>query len=167
MLAGGRGAFNALRVEKGYRAWGTDMTTEHDPYEAGLGFAVKPDKGDFIGREALLERKEAGPRRKLVCLVLDDPNVVVMGNEPVWADTAVGYVTSADFGYSLGQSIAYAWVLTRARRGGEQAGDRILRRASSGHGHRGAALRSGDEEDEGMMEAYGPNRAKGEMFDGR
>jgi dimethylglycine oxidase len=110
VLAGGRGAFNALRVEKGYRAWGTDMTTEHDPYEAGLGFAVKPDKGDFVGREALLKRKEAGPRRKLVCMVLDDPNVVVMGKEPVWADKAIGYVTSADFGYSLGQSIAYAWV---------------------------------------------------------
>jgi dimethylglycine oxidase len=110
VLAGGRGAFNALRVEKGYRAWGTDMTTEHDPYEAGLGFAVKADKGDFVGREALLKRQEAGPRRKLVCLVLDDPNVVVMGSEPVWADRAVGYVTSADFGYSLGQSIAYAWV---------------------------------------------------------
>jgi dimethylglycine oxidase len=110
VLAGGRGAFNALRVEKGYRAWGTDMTTEHDPYEAGLGFAVKPEKGDFVGREALLGRKEAGPRRKLVCAVLDDPNVVVMGSEPVWADTAVGYVTSADFGYSLGRSIAYAWV---------------------------------------------------------
>jgi glycine cleavage system aminomethyltransferase T len=110
VLAGGRGAFNALRVEKGYRAWGTDMTTEHDPYEAGLGFAVKLEKDDFVGHEALLRRKEAGPRRKLACLVLDDPNVVVMGNEPVWADKAVGYVTSADFGYSLGQSIAYAWV---------------------------------------------------------
>jgi glycine cleavage system aminomethyltransferase T/glycine/D-amino acid oxidase-like deaminating enzyme len=110
VLAGGRGAFNALRVEKGYRAWGTDMTTEHDPYEAGLGFAVKLEKDDFVGREALLRRKEAGLRRKLACLVLDDPNVVVMGNEPVWADKAVGYVTSADFGYSLGQSIAYAWV---------------------------------------------------------
>ena len=110
VLAGGRGAFNALRVEKGYRAWGTDMTTEHDPYEAGLEFAVKPDKGDFVGREALLRRKEAGPRRKLVCLVLDDPKCVVMGSEPVWAGTTVGYVTSADFGYSLGQSIAYAWV---------------------------------------------------------
>ena len=115
VLAGGRGAFNSLRVEKGYRAWGTDMTTEHDPYEAGLDFAVKPEKGNFIGREALLERREAGPRRKLVCLVLDDPGVVVMGNEPVWADgraggRAVGYVTSADFGYTLGQSIAYAWV---------------------------------------------------------
>ena len=117
-----------MRIEKGYRAWGTDMTTEHDPYEAGLGFAVKADKGDFIGREALAKRKEAGPRRRLVCTVLDDPDVVVMGNEPVFVDgRAVGYVTSADFGYTLGQSIAYAWVSARARRGREQAGDRVLR----------------------------------------
>ena len=111
IIAGGRGAFNGLRLEKGYRAWGSDMTTEHDPYEAGLGFAVKLDKGDFVGKEALLQRKEEGPRRKLVCLTLDDPEVVVMGSEPVYADgAAVGYVTSAAYGYSIGQSIAYAWV---------------------------------------------------------
>jgi dimethylglycine oxidase len=111
VIAGGRGAFNGLRVEKGYRAYGTDMTTEHDPFEAGLGFAVKLDKGDFIGKEALLKRREAGPRRKLACMLLDDPGVVVMGHEPVWADgRPVGYVTSAAFGYTLGQSIAYAWV---------------------------------------------------------
>jgi dimethylglycine oxidase len=111
VAAGGRAAFNSMRIEKGYRAWGTDMTTEHDPYEAGLGFAVKADKGDFIGREALAKRKEAGPRRRLVCTVLDDPDVVVMGYEPVFVDgRPVGYVTSADFGYALGQSIAYAWV---------------------------------------------------------
>ena len=111
VIAGGRGAFSGLRLEKGYRMWGTDMTTEHDPYEAGLGFAVKPDKGDFIGREALECRREEGPRRKLTCLVLDDPGVVVMGNEPVWGrDSAVGYVTSAAYGYSVGKSIAYAWL---------------------------------------------------------
>ena len=111
VIAGGRGAFNGLRLEKGYRAWGGDMTTEHDPYEAGLGFAVKLDKGDFVGREALEKRKEEGPRRKLACLTLDDPGVVVMGSEPVFADgEAVGYVTSAAYGYSIGQSIAYAWV---------------------------------------------------------
>ena len=87
------------------------MTTEHDPYEAGLGFAVKPEKGDFIGREALLRRKEEGPRRKLSCLLLDDPRVVVMGSEPVYSgEEAVGYVTSAAYGYSIGQSIAYAWL---------------------------------------------------------
>jgi glycine cleavage system aminomethyltransferase T len=110
-IAAGRGAFNGLRLEKGYRSWGTDMTTEHDPYEAGLGFAVKPDKGDFVGREALLRRKEAGPRRKLSCFLLDDPRVVVMGSEPVYSGGgAVGYVTSAAYGYSIGQSIAYAWL---------------------------------------------------------
>ena len=111
IIAGGRGAFNGLRIEKGYRAWGSDMTTEHDPYEAGLGFAVKLDKGDFVGKEALELRKEEGPRRKLACLTLDDPEVVVMGSEPVYADGApVGYVTSVAYGYSIGQSIAYAWV---------------------------------------------------------
>jgi glycine cleavage system aminomethyltransferase T/glycine/D-amino acid oxidase-like deaminating enzyme len=111
VIAGGRGAFNGLRLEKGYRMWGTDMTTEHDPYEAGLDFAVKLDKGDYIGREALLRRKEEGPRRKLCCLLLDDPGVVVMGSEPVYSDgRAVGYVTSAAYGYAIGQSIAYAWL---------------------------------------------------------
>jgi glycine cleavage system aminomethyltransferase T/glycine/D-amino acid oxidase-like deaminating enzyme len=110
-IAGGRGAFSGLRLEKGYRLWGTDMTTEHDPYEAGLGFAVKPDKGDFVGREALLRRREEGPRRKLSCLLLDDPRTVVMGGEPVYSDgEAVGYVTSAGYGYSIGRSIAYAWL---------------------------------------------------------
>jgi dimethylglycine oxidase len=111
VIAGGRGAFSGLRLEKGYRMWGTDMTTEHDPYEAGLAFAVKPDKGDFVGREALLRRREEGPRRKLSCLLLDDPRVVVMGSEPVYYEgRAVGYVTSAAYGYSIGQSIAYAWL---------------------------------------------------------
>ncbi len=111
VIAAGRGAFSGLRLEKGYRSYGADMTSEHDPYEAGLGFAVKPDKGDFVGREALLGRKEEGPRRKLSCLLLDDPNVVVVGSEPVYSGaTPVGYVTSAAYGYSIGQSIAYAWL---------------------------------------------------------
>ncbi|AHY45911.1 FAD dependent oxidoreductase [Rubrobacter radiotolerans] len=111
VIAGGRGAFNGLRLEKGYRMWGTDITTEHDPYEAGLDFAVKPEKGEFIGREALARRREAGPRRRLSCLVFEDPSVVVLGNEPVYAEgRAVGYVTSAAYGYSVGKSIAYAWL---------------------------------------------------------
>ncbi len=111
VIVGGRGAFSGLRLEKGYRLWGGDMTTEHDPYEAGLGFAVKLDKGDFVGKEALLRRKEEGPRRKLSCLVLEDPSVVLMGSEPVYADgRAVGYVTSAGYGYAIGKSIAYAWL---------------------------------------------------------
>ncbi|HEV2092071.1 MAG TPA: FAD-dependent oxidoreductase [Rubrobacter sp.] len=111
VIAGGRGAFSGLRLEKGYRLWGADMTIEHDPYEAGLGFAVKPEKGDFLGREALLRRREEGLRRRLSCLLLDDPRVVIVGGEPVYSEGApVGYVTSAGYGYSIGQSIAYAWL---------------------------------------------------------
>jgi len=110
VAAGGRGAFNGLRLEKGYRLYGTDMTTEHDPYEAGLGFAVKPDKGDFIGREALMRRKGSGPRRKLSCLVLDGEQAM-MGGEPVFHEGAsIGYVTSAEYGHAIGKSIAYAWL---------------------------------------------------------
>jgi len=111
VIPAGRGAFEGLRLEKGYRMWGVDVTTEHDPYEAGLGFAVKPEKGEFIGREAVLRRREEGPRRRLCCLLLDDPRAVVMGSEPVYAEgRSVGYVTSAGYGYSIGRSIAYAWL---------------------------------------------------------
>lgn len=106
----GRGAFNSLRLEKGYRSFGTDMTYEHDPYEAGVGFAVKLDKGDFIGKAALERRKE-NVRRRLTCLTIDDPRSVVMGKEPVYdGDRAVGYVTSAAYGYTIGKGIAYAWL---------------------------------------------------------
>lgn len=111
VIAGGRAAFNSLRLEKGYRSWGTDVTTEHDPYEAGLGFAVRLDRGEFIGRDALEQRRAESPQRKLGCLVLDDREVVVMGSEPVYTDgSPVGYVTSADYGATVGASIAYAWL---------------------------------------------------------
>ncbi|MEJ7696919.1 MAG: glycine cleavage T C-terminal barrel domain-containing protein [Candidatus Limnocylindrales bacterium] len=111
LIAAGRSAFGSLRLEKGYRSWGTDMTAEHDPYEAGLGFAVRMDKGPFLGRDALEGRSEATAGRRLVCLVLDDRDVVLMGKEPVRrAGEAVGYVTSAAYGFSVDASIAYAWV---------------------------------------------------------
>jgi glycine cleavage system aminomethyltransferase T/glycine/D-amino acid oxidase-like deaminating enzyme len=109
IIAAGRSAFNSLRLEKGYRAWGADMTTEHDPYEAGLGFAVRMDKGDFVGRAALAGRP--APARRLTCLTLDDPAHVVLGKEPVYADGApAGYVTSASYGYTIGRTVAYAWL---------------------------------------------------------
>ena len=85
LLAGGYKAIDSLRLEKGYRVWGADITPDETPYEAGLDFAVKLDKGDFIGREALLEAKER-PKRKLVCLVLEDPRSVALGSEPVRLD---------------------------------------------------------------------------------
>ncbi|MGX1371719.1 glycine cleavage system aminomethyltransferase T/glycine/D-amino acid oxidase-like deaminating enzyme [Streptomyces canus] len=109
-IAAGRGAFNSLRLEKGYRSFGTDMTYEHDPYEAGVSFAVKADKEDFVGKAAL-ERRRADMRRKLTCLTIEDPRAVVMGKEPVYdGRRAVGYVTSAAFGHTVGKGIAYAWL---------------------------------------------------------
>jgi glycine cleavage system aminomethyltransferase T/glycine/D-amino acid oxidase-like deaminating enzyme len=111
VIAAGRGAFSSLRLEKGYRAWGHDMTTEHDPYEAGVGFAVRMDKGYFLGRDALRAISEAPVRKRLVPLVFDDPQWTVMGNEPVFArGAAVGYVTSAAYGYTIRRNIAYAWL---------------------------------------------------------
>jgi len=110
IIAAGLGAFETLRLEKGFLLWGSDIHTEYDPYEAGLGFAVKPNKGDFIGKEALLQRKEYASR-KLCFLTLDDPSAVVMGKEPVIADGKVlGYAASAGYGYSLGRCVVYAYL---------------------------------------------------------
>ncbi|WP_017974292.1 GcvT family protein [Actinopolyspora halophila] len=113
VIAGGRGAFSNLRLEKGYRAWGGDMWSDHTPDEAGLAFAVKPDKGEFIGRDALLRRRENPIRRKLCCLSVDD-GTVVMGSEPIFSDRtarqACGFTTSTGYGHSIGLSLAYAWL---------------------------------------------------------
>jgi heterotetrameric sarcosine oxidase gamma subunit len=110
IIAAGRGAFTGMRLEKGYRLWGTDMWSEHDPDEAGVGFAVRPGKTGYVGFDALRRRREAGPRRRLVCLTVDD-GTVVMGKEPVYAaGEPVGFVTSAGYGYSVGMSVAFAWV---------------------------------------------------------
>jgi 4-methylaminobutanoate oxidase (formaldehyde-forming) len=104
---GGYRAIESLRLEKGYRAWGSDLTSETTPYEAGLGFAVKPDKGEFIGRAALTE-----PRQRLVCVTLADPRSVALGSEPVRTESGevVGRVTSGGYGYAVEASIAYAYV---------------------------------------------------------
>ncbi|MEX0991728.1 MAG: FAD-dependent oxidoreductase [Actinomycetota bacterium] len=109
LVAGGRAALGTLRLEKGYRAWGTELTPEYGPVESGLGFAVRRDDSEFLGRAGVLERGEAAARR-LRCLVLEGEQVV-MGSEPVMAgDECVGYVTSGGWGASVGESIAYGWV---------------------------------------------------------
>ena len=111
LVPGGYKAVDSLRLEKGYRVWGADITPDVDPYQAGLGFCVKLEKGDFIGRSALLQRRESPADPKLACLVLDEPRSVVLGSEPVRIEgNVVGRVTSGGFGYTVGQSIAYAYV---------------------------------------------------------
>jgi glycine cleavage system aminomethyltransferase T len=110
VIAAGRSAFNSLRLEKGYRSWGADMSTEHNPYEAGVGFAVKAGK-EFVGSAALEGKSQDTVSRRLRCLTVDDGKSVVLGKEPVFHDgKAKGYVTSAAFGYTIGKPIAYAWL---------------------------------------------------------
>jgi 4-methylaminobutanoate oxidase (formaldehyde-forming) len=112
LTAAGYRAIEALRLEKGYRVWSSDITPDETPFEAGLGFAVALDKGvDFIGREALVAAKAAGPRKRLRCLVLDDPLAVCLGNEPVRiGGEIVGRVTSGGQGFAVERSIAYAYL---------------------------------------------------------
>jgi 4-methylaminobutanoate oxidase (formaldehyde-forming) len=109
LCAGGYRAIESLRLEKGYRVWGSDVTSTDSPFEAGLGFAVAMGKGEFIGRHALETGGEPG--RLLACLVLDDDGAVVLGEEPVRVDGRLaGRVTSGGFGYSVERSIAYAYL---------------------------------------------------------
>ena len=108
LVAGGYRAIDSLRLEKGYRVWGADITPDETPYEGGVGFCVKLDK-EFLGHDALLEAQEEGPRTKLCCIVLGDPRAVALANEPVRVGGDVrGRVTSGGYGYSVERSIAYA-----------------------------------------------------------
>ena len=115
LVAGGYKAVDSLRLEKGYRVWGSDIGPESDPYQSGLGFFVKLDKGEFVGRSALMKKREAPEQTKLACLVLDDPRSVALGSEPVRIGGQVaGRVTSGGYGYTVGRSIAYAYVPSTA-----------------------------------------------------
>lgn len=114
MILNGAGSVDSLRLEKGFRLWGGDISTEYNPYEAGLGWAVKLDQEDFIGREALLRAKEQGITQHLTCLTSDDPRVVLLGGEPIMAGIEkVGYVNAANYGYSIGRFIAYGYLPTQ------------------------------------------------------
>ncbi|TME41401.1 MAG: FAD-dependent oxidoreductase [Chloroflexi bacterium] len=111
LTPGGYKAVDSLRLEKGYRVWGADITPDVDPYQAGLGFCVKLDKGEFTGRSALLAKRDSPASTRLACLVLDDPRSVVLGSEPVRIEgSIVGRVTSGGYGYTVRRSIAYAYV---------------------------------------------------------
>jgi glycine cleavage system aminomethyltransferase T len=110
LIAGGYRAIDSLRLEKGYRVWGADITPDETPYEGGLGFCVKMDKpGGFLGREALAQAGQ--PDRRLACLTLADPRSVALGNEPVRVGgEVVGRITTGGYGYTIGRSIAYAYL---------------------------------------------------------
>ncbi|HEU4599035.1 MAG TPA: aminomethyltransferase family protein, partial [Solirubrobacterales bacterium] len=112
LVAGGYRAIDSMRLEKGYRVWGADITPDETPFEGGLGFCVKLDKkGGFLGEGALLEAEDRGPRARLCCLTLEDPRSIALGNEPVRiGGEVVGRVTTGGYGYTVGRSIAYAYL---------------------------------------------------------
>jgi glycine cleavage system T protein len=109
---GGYKALDSLRLEKGYRYFSADVTPLEDPFSAGLGFCVKLDKGDFIGREALLAKKQAGIKHKLTTLVLEGEEFLpVYGGEAVYADgKVVSRVRSGGYGHSLHLNIILAYL---------------------------------------------------------
>ena len=119
VAAAGGGAFESLRLEKGYRLWGADVHTEYNPLEAGLGFAVRMDKENFLGRAALQRVAAQGVTRKWCCLRLEDPDTVLVGAEPVrFGANRVGYVTSADYGYTVQESLAFSYLPTEVSQPG-------------------------------------------------
>jgi dimethylglycine oxidase len=124
VVAAGGGCFDSLRLEKGYRLWGQDLNIEHDPFEAGIGFAVRMSKLDFQGRDALERIRHRGSTHRLSAMVFDDPRSVVMGKEPVRdaSGDVVAYVTSANYGYSIGRGIAYAYLPVELAEPGTEVG---------------------------------------------
>jgi aminomethyltransferase len=109
----GNGALDALRIEKGFRLWGEDLHTEHNPYEAGLGFAVDLET-EFVGKEAVVAAAEGeNVSHRVAPLTLDDPEQVVLAHRPVLdpdTDERLGYLHSAEYGYTVGACVAYTYL---------------------------------------------------------
>jgi glycine cleavage system aminomethyltransferase T/glycine/D-amino acid oxidase-like deaminating enzyme len=111
MRMAGAFAFDGLRLERGFRSWGHDMGALDDPYAVGLGFAVRSDKEDFVGKGALATLKERARERELVSVKLDDPAAMLWHGEPVVVGKdRIGYVTSGGYGHHLGAAVGLAWI---------------------------------------------------------
>jgi len=112
LVNAGHYAINSLRLEKGYRAWGADISPDDTPLEADLSFALAwKKKVPFIGRDALLKQKQTGVERRLVSFVVEDPEPVLWGSEPIYRNgEAVGYTTSGSYGHTLGAAVGMGYV---------------------------------------------------------
>ncbi|MBX3732167.1 MAG: GcvT family protein [Verrucomicrobiae bacterium] len=108
----GHFAIQSLRIEKGYRAFGAELSPDETPLEAGLGFAVAWDKpGGFMGRDALEAQRRSGVSRRLALFALEDPEPVLWGSEPILREgRTVGYTTSGAYGHTVGASVAMGYV---------------------------------------------------------
>ncbi len=112
LVNAGYRAIETLRLEKGYRAWGSDIGPDHTPLEAGLGWAVKTGKNiRFKGRDAFLAQQSGGVRKWLAGFTVDDPNVVLLGRETLYRNgERAGWLTSAGYGHSVGLNIGYGYI---------------------------------------------------------
>ncbi len=113
----GHYAINSLRLEKGYSAWGAELSPEDTAFEAGLSAFIAWEKpGGFLGRDALLRQKENGWSRQLFTFVLEDPQPILWGSEPILRDGKIcGYTTSASYGHTLGAAIGMGYVKCESR----------------------------------------------------
>ena len=109
-------AIDSLRLEKGYRIWGADVTPDHTPLEAGLGWAAKlKTDTPFLGREALEQQKANGLAKRLTFFAVDDPEVVLLGRETIYRNgERVGWLTSGGFGHTVGQALGMGYVRNKA-----------------------------------------------------
>ena len=120
----GMHALDSCRIEKAYRHFGHDITDEDHVLEAGLGFAVKPQKGNFIGRDAVLRKRDTGLSRRLMQFRLLDPEPLLFHNEPILRDgRIVGFLTSGNYGHTLGGAVGLGYVPCNEE--GESAGSML------------------------------------------
>lgn len=114
-------SMESLRIEKGYRAWGPDLTDQDTPIEAGLRFAIAFDKAvEFQGKQALLGQIKKGLNRRLAMFTLDDPDPLLLGDEPIYRDGKIaGRITSGSYGHTIGRSVGMGYVEDEAGVNGE------------------------------------------------
>ncbi|MGO6855035.1 FAD-dependent oxidoreductase [Rhizobium leguminosarum] len=112
LVNAGYRAIESCRLEKGYRAWGSDIGPDHTPVEAGLGWAVKMRKNiPFRGREAIERQLAGGVKKRLACFIPEDADAVLLGRETIYRDgKRVGWLSSGGFGYTLGKPIGYGYI---------------------------------------------------------
>ncbi len=115
LVNAGYRAIESLRLEKGYRAWGADITPNDTPFEAGLSWAVKLKRdAPFLGREALARQQRSPLRKRMACFTVS-PDAVLLGRETIYRDgERVGWLTSGGYGYTVGRSIGYGYVRREA-----------------------------------------------------
>jgi 4-methylaminobutanoate oxidase (formaldehyde-forming) len=112
LVNAGYRAIETLRLEKGYRAWGSDIGPDHTPVEAGLAWACKMKSGvPFLGRDAVAAQLEGGVKKRLAGFTVDSPDVILLGRETIYRDgVRVGWLSSGGFGHTLGKPIGYGYV---------------------------------------------------------